>query len=68
MLPGNKQSICVAMHPGTVDTNLTNPFKKVGLNVRSPEVAATELLGVLKNLTPADTGCFVDYLGTKLPW
>jgi NAD(P)-dependent dehydrogenase (short-subunit alcohol dehydrogenase family) len=64
----NKQSICVAIHPGTVDTNLSNPFRKVGLNVRSPEVAANELLGVLENLTPADTGCFVDYLGAKLPW
>jgi NAD(P)-dependent dehydrogenase (short-subunit alcohol dehydrogenase family) len=64
----NKQAICVALHPGTVDTKLSNPFNKVGLNVRSPEIAATEIISVIENLSPPDTGSFIDYTGNKLPW
>jgi NAD(P)-dependent dehydrogenase (short-subunit alcohol dehydrogenase family) len=64
----NKASICVAMHPGTVDTALSKPFGKTGLNVRAPAMAAGEILGVIHGLTALDTGSFVDYLGAKLPW
>jgi NAD(P)-dependent dehydrogenase (short-subunit alcohol dehydrogenase family) len=64
----NKLSVCVALHPGTVATKLSEPFSKAGLNVRSPEIAAEELFNVIEKLHPADTGCFVDYLGNKLPW
>jgi NAD(P)-dependent dehydrogenase (short-subunit alcohol dehydrogenase family) len=64
----NKDSVCVALHPGTVDSALSQPFAKTGLNVRSPEVAAGELLGVLRERSAADTGKFFDYQGRKLPW
>jgi NAD(P)-dependent dehydrogenase (short-subunit alcohol dehydrogenase family) len=64
----NKLSVCVALHPGTVATKLSEPFSKAGLNVRSPEIAAEELVGVIEKLQPSDTGCFIDYLGNKLPW
>jgi NAD(P)-dependent dehydrogenase (short-subunit alcohol dehydrogenase family) len=64
----NKLSICVALHPGTVATKLSEPFSKAGLNVRSPEIAAEELFNVIEKLQPADTGSFVDYLSNKLPW
>ncbi|MEO7954753.1 MAG: SDR family NAD(P)-dependent oxidoreductase [Polaromonas sp.] len=64
----NRQSVCVALHPGTVQTGLSQPFAKTGLSVRSPEVAAQELLGVLAGLGPADTGSFRDYRGHCLPW
>jgi NAD(P)-dependent dehydrogenase (short-subunit alcohol dehydrogenase family) len=64
----NKQSICVALHPGTVATSLSEPFSKAGLNVRSPEVAAVELLNVVYSLEPSVTGGFFDYLGERLPW
>ena len=29
-------AVCVALHPGTVDTNLSSPFAKTGLNVPTP--------------------------------
>jgi hypothetical protein len=58
----------VALHPGTVDTPLSRPFAKTGLNVRPPAVAAQELLAVLARLTPAQTGGFFDYRGQALPW
>ena len=64
----NKLSVCVALHPGTVATKLSEPFSKAGLNVRSPDTAAEEIAKVIEALQPADTGSFVDYLGNKLPW
>ena len=64
----NRQSICVALHPGTVATNLSQPFSKTGLNVRAPHVAAGDLLTVMESLTEKDTGGFYDYQGVLLPW
>jgi NAD(P)-dependent dehydrogenase (short-subunit alcohol dehydrogenase family) len=64
----NRQAVCVALHPGTVETALSQPFAKAGLNVRPPAVAAQELLAVLAGLTPAQTGGFFDYRGQALPW
>ena len=64
----NPEALCVALHPGTVDTALSKPFAKAGLKLRSPEVAATELLAVLAGLEPQQTGTLVDYQGNILPW
>ena len=64
----NRQSICVALHPGTVSTALSEPFAKTGLNVRPAPEAAGDLLAVLEALVPEDTGFLVDYLGQKLPF
>jgi NAD(P)-dependent dehydrogenase (short-subunit alcohol dehydrogenase family) len=64
----NKSVCCVAMHPGTVDTGLSEPFSKSGLSVRPAAVAASEILRVVEGLTALDNGAFVDYLGVRLPW
>ncbi len=64
----NRNALCIALHPGTVDTALSQPFAKKGLQVRPPDEAARDLLYVLNELTPADSGSFVDYQGKKLPW
>ena len=64
----NPQALCVALHPGTVDTALSKPFAKAGLKLRSPDVAAKELLSVLAGLEPQQTGSLVDYQGNTLPW
>jgi hypothetical protein len=64
----NRQALCVAPHPGTVDAPLSQPFAKAGLNVRSPSVAAGELRAVLHGLTPALSGGFFDYRGQAFPW
>ncbi len=55
------QAICVALHPGTVDTGLSKPFQKAVAPGRlfSPDQAAAHLLDVIDQLTPAQTGrCF----------
>ncbi|MDM7947215.1 MAG: SDR family NAD(P)-dependent oxidoreductase [Oceanibaculum nanhaiense] len=62
------QAICVALHPGTVDTHLSAPFAKSGLAVRPPEEAAADLLAVIDGLKPEQTGSFFDYRGAPLPW
>ncbi len=62
------QAICVALHPGTVDTGLSAPFAKTGLVVRPPEQAAERLLEVMDRLDAAASGGFFDYRGTALPW
>ena len=64
----NKQSVCIALHPGTVASPLSEPFGKTGLQVREPAVAAAALLKVLQQLKPADTGALVNHDGTHLPW
>ena len=61
-------SICVSLHPGTVATQLSKPFAKTGLNVRSANHAASDLLAVISGLSVLDTGCLVDYQGHKLPF
>ena len=64
----NRASICVVLHPGTVDTGLSRPFAKTGLTVRSPDVAAAEILAVVDALTPAQSGGFWDQHGEPVPW
>ncbi len=62
------EAICVALHPGTVDTALSAPFSKAGLTVQPPEQAAGRLLTVLGSLTAEANGGFYDYKGERLPW
>jgi NAD(P)-dependent dehydrogenase (short-subunit alcohol dehydrogenase family) len=64
----NLDAICVALHPGTVDTPLSQPFAKAGLKVRAPEVAAAELIAVMDGLTASQTGGFYDHQGQPVPW
>lgn len=61
-------AICLALHPGTVDTGLSAPFAKTGLDVQSPEAAACRLLEAIRRAGPADSGGFFDYRGQPLPW
>lgn len=62
------QAICVALHPGTVDTPLSQPFSRSGLVVRAPDEAATGLLQVIDGLGSEHTGGFFDHTGQPVPW
>ena len=62
------QAICIALHPGTVDTGLSSPFSKSGLDVQTPDVAAKRLLQTIQQLEPGDSGGFRDGFGQSIPW
>lgn len=61
-------AICVALHPGTVDTPLSSPFAKTGLEVRPPEQAAGEILRVIDGLDGTANGGLFDHKGVSIPW
>lgn len=55
----------IAVHPGTVASALTRPFRP---DARAAIDATADMLKVLDSLTPEDSGCFVSYSGERLPW
>lgn len=63
----NKNSIVVALHPGTIETPLTRKYAR-GRYTASTETCARDLLGVLARLTPEQSGGFFDYAGEAAPW
>ena len=63
----HKNSVLVALHPGTVNSRLSQPFRGETIG-RPAHDAATDMLQVLDALTPADSGSFRSYNGIELPW
>lgn len=58
---------CIAIHPGTVNSKLSEPFN--GGNIgRHADAAAQDMLNVIWKLEKQDTGSFFSYSGEKLPW
>ena len=63
-------SIVVLLHPGTTDTDLSQPFQA---NVPEGKLfgvdrTVSQLLTVIKQLESPDSGEFFNWDGTKLPW
>jgi NAD(P)-dependent dehydrogenase (short-subunit alcohol dehydrogenase family) len=63
----NPQAVLVSLHPGTVNTGLSKPFKGEQIGRPAPD-ATCDMLNVLARLTPGDTGGFFSYTGERLPW
>lgn len=63
----HKQSKVIALHPGTVATSFTANYSARHKTL-SVESAAENLMKVLDDLSPADTGKFFAYDGTEVPW
>jgi NAD(P)-dependent dehydrogenase (short-subunit alcohol dehydrogenase family) len=61
------QAICVALHPGTVETPFTAKYAGRYKTVTAPE-AAQNLVDVMDALTPDQSGGFFDYAGKAIPW
>ena len=62
--------ICVSLHPGTTDTDLSRPFQA---NVPAgklfqPERSVRQLLGVIDKLKITDSGQFFGWNGETIPW
>ena len=63
----NKNLIIVSVHPGTVNTRLSNPF--LGKRkVQTPSEAATKIINLLETLTFEDSGLFFDYNKNIIPF
>jgi NAD(P)-dependent dehydrogenase (short-subunit alcohol dehydrogenase family) len=62
------EALCVALHPGTVATPLSAPFIKSGLDLQTPDQAATRILGVIEGLSAAQSGGFFDHIGQEIVW
>ena len=61
---------CVLLHPGTVDTPLSRPFQaRVPADALfTPARAAGQLLDIIAGLTPDDSGRFIAWDGSAIPW
>ena len=64
------KATCVLLHPGTVDTPLSQPFQaRVAPDALfTPARAARQLLDIIAGLTPADSGRFIAWDGSTIPW
>ncbi|QCO56069.1 SDR family NAD(P)-dependent oxidoreductase [Pseudorhodobacter turbinis] len=60
-------AIVVALHPGTVATSLTAPFRAAA-QTDTTATAAARLLRVIEALGPGDSGGFIDQHGKTIPW
>lgn len=62
--------LCVALHPGTVDTGLSRPFQRSvpegGLFTTAR--AARQLLEIVDSLRPEESGSFLAWDRTVIPW
>lgn len=61
---------CVALHPGTTQSLLSEPFGQslAKLKVHEPAQTASNLYEVLSSVTEADNGRFINWDGSDLPW
>lgn len=65
----HKQGVVAALHPGTVDTALSEPFQGnvPDRQLTKPSQAAENLLSVIDGLTPEDSGGHFDWKGETIP-
>lgn len=66
----NPHALCIALHPGTVDTRLSRPFRS-GIpegKLFSPAFSAGRLLTVIDGLTPEDSGNLFAWDGARIPF
>jgi NAD(P)-dependent dehydrogenase (short-subunit alcohol dehydrogenase family) len=64
------KSICIAFHPGSVNTRLSKPFQKAIPKEKlfATDSAASKMAAVIENLKTSDSGSFLAWDGSKIPW
>jgi len=66
----NPRAVCLALHPGTVDTALSAPFQS-GLDrstLQAAEESARALLAVIETSTPEDSGRLFGWDAAPIPF
>ncbi len=61
------KAILISLHPGTVSSKLSKPFRGNEIG-RSPAEATNDMLKLIGQLTTADNAQFLSYDGSRLPW
>lgn len=66
----NRRGCCLLLHPGTVDTPLSAPFQArvPAQKLFTTDRAAAQLLEIIAKGYAADTGRFIAWDGTDVPW
>lgn len=64
------QTLVVMLHPGTTDTQLSQPFQRhvPPAQLFSVERTVEQLIEVLQKLEVTDSGAFFSWDGSRLPW
>ncbi|XP_031095826.1 uncharacterized protein LOC115999981 [Ipomoea triloba] len=62
--------ICLLLHPGTVDTDLSKPFQKNVAKEKlfTKEFSVQKLLSIIDNAKRTDNGKFFAWDGQPIPW
>ena len=65
---GKKNVVCLALHPGTVDTDLSRPYHRVVPESKlfSTEFSVTKLMEIKDGASIADTGRYVAWDGQDI--
>ena len=64
----NKKAIIIALHPGTVKSDLSKPFQKTNLKIQNPEESATHLVKIINSIDQSQTGKFFNWDGSEIAW
>ena len=67
-LEKNKSAIIIGIHPGTVDSPLSEPYQKniPKKQLFTPEFSTQNMLNVLQKVTPKDTGKHFAWDGSEI--
>ncbi|KAI5683330.1 hypothetical protein M9H77_04558 [Catharanthus roseus] len=62
--------ICLLLHPGTVDTDLSKPFQRnvPESKLFTKEYSVQKLLSIINNAKSSDNGKFFAWDGQEVPW
>ncbi|KAG6755597.1 hypothetical protein POTOM_041430 [Populus tomentosa] len=62
--------ICILLHPGTVDTDLSKPFQRNVPDGKlfTKEFSVQQLLSIINNAKSHDNGKFFAWDGQEIPW
>ncbi|MCI5072365.1 SDR family NAD(P)-dependent oxidoreductase [bacterium] len=67
----HQDSIVVAIHPGTTETDLSKPFIKNAAKkyiIHQPQQTGDHILKIIEGLSPNETGSFFSWDGSLIPW
>ncbi len=65
-----RHTIVLSLHPGTTDTGLSEPFqgRVPDGKLFSVDFVTDQLLAIIDNVGPEDSGCFYAWDGQPIPW